>query len=63
MSRIHDMIDWIGGYPYEFAAAADLVAAFEAAGFTLVKLEENTGYGCHQIVFRKGADGAGASPS
>lgn len=27
MSRVHDMIDWIGGYPYEYAKAEDLVAS------------------------------------
>lgn len=51
MSRLHDMIDWLGGYPYEFADAADIVSFHERHGFKLVKLEENTGYGCHQLVF------------
>lgn len=53
MSRRHDMIDWIGGYPYEFAKADRLVDFFESSGFELKKLLENTGYGCHQIVFQK----------
>ena len=55
MSRIHDMIDWIGGYPYEFAKAQDLVSFYTKDGFRLTKLLENNGYGNHQLVFAKGA--------
>lgn len=51
MSRWYDMIDWLGGYPYEFAKARTLVEFFEKDGFRLSKLSENNGYGCHQLVF------------
>ena len=51
MSRWHDMIDWIGGYPYEYASAQQLVAFYERNGFKLRKLVPNEGYGCHQLVF------------
>jgi 2-polyprenyl-3-methyl-5-hydroxy-6-metoxy-1,4-benzoquinol methylase len=54
MSRVHDMIDWIGGYPYEFAKAEDLVAFYEKAGFQLEKLSRNDGTGNHELVFLKG---------
>lgn len=53
MSRWHDMIDWLGGYPYEFAKAEDLVEFFEKRGYRLRKLDANDGYGCHQIVFER----------
>lgn len=55
MSRWHDMIDWIGGYPYEFAKAEDLVAFYTKDGFRVMKMLENKGYGNHQIVFAKNA--------
>ena len=55
MSRIHDMIDWIGGYPYEFAKAQDLVSFYTKDGFRLTKRLENNGYGNHQLVFAKEA--------
>jgi 2-polyprenyl-3-methyl-5-hydroxy-6-metoxy-1,4-benzoquinol methylase len=55
MSRLHDMVDWIGGYPYEFAKAEDLVAFYEKAGFQLEKLVRNDGTGNHELVFFKGA--------
>jgi hypothetical protein len=54
MSRVHDMIDWIGGYPYEFAKAEDLIAFYEKAGFQLEKLSRNDGTGNHELVFGKG---------
>ncbi len=53
MSRLYDMIDWLGGYPYEFAKLNSLITFYEEKGFKLLKYEENNGYGCHQIVFRK----------
>lgn len=53
MSRLHDMIDWIGGYPYEYASAQKLVDFYESDGFKLRKLLVNDGYGCHQIVFER----------
>lgn len=51
MSRWHDMIDWIGGYPYEYSSAAQLTKFFEDKGYTVAAIKENDGYGCHQIVF------------
>lgn len=53
MSRWHDMVDWIGGYPYEFASAERLVDFYEKDGFKLRKLVPNDGYGCHQLVFER----------
>jgi 2-polyprenyl-3-methyl-5-hydroxy-6-metoxy-1,4-benzoquinol methylase len=53
MSRWHDMIDWIGGYPYEFAHAEQLVKFYEDDGFKLRKLVPNNGSGCHQLVFER----------
>lgn len=53
MSRWHDMVDWIGGYPYEYASAQQLVAFYEKDGFKLRKLVPNNGYGCHQLVFER----------
>jgi 2-polyprenyl-6-hydroxyphenyl methylase/3-demethylubiquinone-9 3-methyltransferase len=53
MSRWHDMIDWLGGYPYEFASARQLVEFYERDGYRLRKLAPNDGYGCHQLVFER----------
>jgi 2-polyprenyl-3-methyl-5-hydroxy-6-metoxy-1,4-benzoquinol methylase len=53
MSRWHDMVDWIGGYPYEFTSAQQLVDFFQKDGFKLRKLVPNDGYGNHQLVFER----------
>ena len=53
MSRFHDVLDWIGGYPYEYARASELVEFYAADGFIVRKLVESRSVGCHQIVFQK----------
>lgn len=56
MSRWHDWIDWIGGYPYERATVDDIVEAFAKDGFALTMLEDrSSGYGCNEFVFRREA--------
>jgi len=52
MSFYYDLIDWIGGYPYEVATPAQLEAYFTARGFKVV----NTKYKaapCNEVVFQK----------
>jgi SAM-dependent methyltransferase len=51
MSLTHDMIDWIGGFPFEFASYSLLVAYMESRGFSLVKGVEASSLGCHELVF------------
>ena len=54
MSRWHDWIDWIGGYPYERASVDQIVDWFAKDGFRLTKLEDRSmGYGCNEFVFRR----------
>jgi 2-polyprenyl-6-hydroxyphenyl methylase/3-demethylubiquinone-9 3-methyltransferase len=58
MSRWHDWIDWIGGFPYERASVETVVDTFAARGFRLKKLvDRSSGYGCNEFVFgREAAD-------
>lgn len=53
MSWIHDVIDWIGGYPYEYASVEAIINFYQRDGFEPMKIRENSSYGCHQIVFRR----------
>ena len=56
MSRWHDWIDWIGGFPYERATVEAIVDIFAANGFRLAKLvDRRSGYGCNEFVFRREA--------
>lgn len=54
MSRWRDIIDWVGGYPYEVAKPEELFEFFKARGFKLTKLLcGNVGLGCAEFVFEK----------
>ncbi|MFQ5608719.1 MAG: class I SAM-dependent methyltransferase, partial [Woeseiaceae bacterium] len=53
MTAKYDSVDWIGGYPYEYATYETLVGYFEARGFELVAGKRSTGLGCHELVFRR----------
>ena len=47
MSKFHDMVDWLGGYPYEYAKLGDVISFLMARGFVLRKLRHT------EYVFRK----------
>jgi 2-polyprenyl-6-hydroxyphenyl methylase/3-demethylubiquinone-9 3-methyltransferase len=53
MSWLHDVIDWVGGYPYEYASVRDITDFYRRDGFEPVKIRENNSYGCHQLVFKR----------
>ena len=53
MSWLHDVIDWVGGYPYECASVGDITDFYRRDGFEPVKIRENSSYGCHQLVFKR----------
>jgi len=54
MSRWHDLIDWVGGYPYEVAKPEGIFDFYRTRGFRLTKLQcGGVGLGCNQFVFLK----------
>ena len=53
MSRWRDMVDWVGGYPYEVATPAAISAFLVKRGFSLAREECTRGLGCNQFLFRK----------
>ena len=53
MSRWHDLIDWVGGYPYEAARMDEVFDACRTRGFTLERLASGLGLGCNEFVFRR----------
>jgi 2-polyprenyl-3-methyl-5-hydroxy-6-metoxy-1,4-benzoquinol methylase len=59
MNFSHDAHDWLGGYPYETASAAEMLERLSALGFAEVRsfpLPATTGLfgsGCHEFVFMK----------
>jgi 2-polyprenyl-6-hydroxyphenyl methylase/3-demethylubiquinone-9 3-methyltransferase len=53
MSVVRDWIDWLGGYPFEFARPEQIFEFVHARGFTLEKLKTTATLGCNQFVFRR----------
>lgn len=56
MSHWHDIIDWVGGYPYEVATPDEIFDFCRARGFTLTKMKcGGVGLGCNEFVFQRQA--------
>lgn len=54
MNRWNDIIDWVGGYPYEVASADQIFDFFRDRNFNLRKLKTGgVGLGCNEFVFEK----------
>jgi 2-polyprenyl-6-hydroxyphenyl methylase/3-demethylubiquinone-9 3-methyltransferase len=52
MSRWHDLLDWVGGWPFEVAAPDAIFSYLRPRGFTLQFLKTCAGgIGCNQFVF------------
>lgn len=55
MSVWHDLVDWVGGYPFEVAKPEEIFQFCWKKGFQLVKLKTcGGGIGCNEYVFVKG---------
>lgn len=53
-SVYRDLVDWVGGYPFEVATPEQIFDFYRGRGFTLVRLHTCGGtLGCNQFVFRK----------
>ncbi len=54
MSAWRDVVDWVGGYPFEVASPEQIFDFYRDRGFTLTRLTTTGGsLGCNQFVFRK----------
>ena len=52
MNRWRDVIDWVGGYPFEVASPDEIFDFYHERGFVLSKLLcKGAGFGCVQYVF------------
>ncbi|HCR18429.1 MAG TPA: hypothetical protein DIU35_13190 [Candidatus Latescibacteria bacterium] len=53
----HDMRDWLGGFPYEYATAGEVFRYVrENFGYELEHLDTHDGHGCNEFVFRRPGD-------
>ena len=59
MNRWRDILDWVGGYPYEFATADEIFEFYRARGFALDNMKcGGVGLGCNEFVFERRNGGA-----
>jgi len=55
MNAGYDELDWIGGFPFEFASFESLAAYFTSRGFTVIKAKRNDSWGCNELVLQRTA--------
>jgi SAM-dependent methyltransferase len=53
MSRWHDLLDWVGGYPFEVASVESIERYCSDRGFALEKVITTAKLGCNQFCFRR----------
>jgi len=54
MNPWRDVVDWVGGYPFEVAKPEEIFYFFHSRGFQLEKLKTCAGgLGCNEFVFEK----------
>lgn len=59
MSVWHDLVDWVGGYPFEVAKPEEVLDRLMPQGFTLVGLSTRAGgHACNEFLFRRAAQAA-----
>lgn len=53
MSAWRDVVDWVGGYPFEVSKPGEVFEFVYKRGFTLVRMITTHSLGCNEFVFRK----------
>lgn len=60
MEFMHNVVDWVGGYPYEYASIAEMRMALEDIGFEMLAVfPAKVPTGCNEFVCRKRAASTG----
>jgi len=54
MDFFYDVVDWVGGYPYEYASREEVLQMIQPLGFACVAfMPSEVPTGCNQFVFRR----------
>jgi 2-polyprenyl-6-hydroxyphenyl methylase/3-demethylubiquinone-9 3-methyltransferase len=53
MSKKHDLVDWVGGYPFEVATPAEVFDFYNERSFQLQAMVTRPGLGCNEFVLRR----------
>lgn len=61
MDFFYDVVDWIGGYPYEYMSISEMEAFLDPLGFSLLRVNPaKVPTGCNEFVLRRERDPAAA---
>jgi len=54
MAKWYDLVDWVGGYPFEVAKPEEIFDFYRERGFVLRRLKTHAGgIGCNEFVFER----------
>ncbi|MBU0471529.1 MAG: hypothetical protein KKF65_02820, partial [Nanoarchaeota archaeon] len=53
MSFYTDVVDWLGGYPYQYCSVKEVTTFYRKKGFKTIKVNEVNGTGCNEFLFRR----------
>ena len=54
MSVWYDLVDWVGGYPFEVSKPENIFDFYKKKGFKLINLKTcGGGLGCNEFTFKK----------
>lgn len=56
MNVYYDILDWLGGLPYEVASPTEVIEFCQKFGFKLIKMKELSEGGCSQYLFQRKLD-------
>lgn len=57
MDFFHDVVDWVGGYPYEYAGVEEILKLVGGLGFECVRcIPAQVPTGCNEFVFKRTGD-------
>lgn len=60
MSAWHNLVDWVGGFPYEYARPEEVFDFISRVGFRLERLATmGGGTGCNEFVFKREGEAHG----
>lgn len=53
MRSWYDLVDWVGGWPFEVARPEEVFRYLRDRGFTLTEMSTSGGHGCNEFVFTR----------